>query len=85
MRTLLNVAIPPHYIDKQTISPPEPVPRTFSQNAVLDNLDDLVEVELDGTVIATPGAGTQEAKPALARGVTISGNPGKPGEATPAL
>jgi len=45
--------------------------RTFSQNAVLAHLDDLTEVGLGNTVMATPSAGAEQAKPALGRGVAI--------------
>jgi hypothetical protein len=73
MRTLLNECLPP-CAEEQTLSQPEPAippPRNFSQNAVLDNLDDLTEVGLAETVRATPSAGAEPAKPALARGIAI--------------
>jgi hypothetical protein len=78
MRTLLNESLPPRAPDEQTLSPSESarsVQRTFSQNAVLGNLDNLVEVGLGGTVIATPGAGAEQAQPAPERGMTISETP----------
>ena len=74
MRTLLNECLPPCCADEQVLSQPEPAippPRTFSQPAVLDNLDDLTEVGLGETVKATPSAGAEPAKPALERGISI--------------
>ena len=78
MRTLLNESLPPHVAGERTVSPCEPATsthRTFSQNAVLVNLDNLVEVGLDGTVIAAPGAGAEQGGPALERGMTLSESP----------
>ena len=78
MRTLLNESLPPRTADEPTASPSEPAApalRTFSQNAVLATLDNLVEVGLGGTVIATPGAGAEPANPALERGMTLSETP----------
>jgi hypothetical protein len=76
MRTLLNESLPPRAVDEQTLSfePPTSARRTFSQDAVLGNLDNLVEVGLGGTVIATPGAGADQA-PALECGMTLSETP----------
>ena len=74
MRTLLDESLPPQCIDEPMFSPAEPATpaeRTFSQNAVLVSLDDLAEVGLGVTVIATPSAGAEQAKPALERGVAI--------------
>jgi hypothetical protein len=79
MRTLLNESLPPHCSSEQTFSSPEsvaPKPRTFLQNAVLDSRVDLVEVGLDGTVIATPSAmDAEQAYPALERGRATSAMP----------
>jgi hypothetical protein len=75
MRTLLNESLPPRAADEQILSPSEsatPALRTFSQNAVLSNLDNLVEVGLGGTVIATPSARAEQTQPALERGMTLS-------------
>jgi hypothetical protein len=78
MRTLLNESLPPHAPDEPALSPSEsatPALRTFPQNAVLGNLDNLVEVGLGGAVIATPGARAEQAKRAPERGMTISETP----------
>ena len=75
MRTLLDESIPPYSSEEQTFLSPEPETRArriFSPNPVLTRSDDLVEVGLGGTVKATPGAGAEQAKPALARGVASS-------------
>jgi len=73
MRTLLDEALPPYCSNEETFSAPESkTPRTFSEDAVLAHLDNLVEVGLGGIVMATPGAGAKEAKPALGRGMALS-------------
>jgi hypothetical protein len=73
MRTLLNECLPPHATQEPTFSSPEqtnPAQRIFSENAVLiDNTAALLEVGLDGTVIATPGAQANPADSAPGRGV----------------
>ena len=73
MRTLLNECLPPNLTADPTISLPEQIgqsPRTFSKDAVLTaNTAHLLEVGLDGTVIATPGARADQANSALGRGV----------------
>ena len=64
MRTLLTDSFPPQCMDEQTVShgadaavePTGKMARTFPQSAVLISVDDLVEVGVDGTVIATPSA-----------------------------
>ena len=79
MRTLLDESLPPQCADEQLFSPLEPATpaqRTFLQNPVLVNLDDLTEVGLGETVIATPSAGAEQAKPALERDVFILENAG---------
>jgi hypothetical protein len=84
MRTLLNESLPPICTDEPTFSLPE---RTFPQKAVLTSKDDLVEVGLDGTVIATPGAEAEQAL-ALERGMASSmpgAKPGESSEATPVV
>jgi hypothetical protein len=74
MRTLLNEALPPHFDDAPAFSRPQkiqPSQRTFSENVVLfTNEPNLVEVGVDGTVIATPGAGADPAINAPGRGLT---------------
>jgi hypothetical protein len=73
MRTLLNECLPPLAAGEQMVSPSGSpmLARTFPQNAVLGNLDNLVEVGQGGTVMATPGTGAEQAKPALERGLMI--------------
>ena len=74
MRTLLDESLPPQCTDELIFSRTEPATktlRTFSQNAVLANLDDLTEVGWGVRVIATPSAGAEPAKPALERGMAI--------------
>jgi hypothetical protein len=69
-------------MDEQNFSPgasapaePEKVARTFRLAAVLASGDDLVEVGVDGTVIATPSAvPAKKAGSALDRGVAASKN-----------
>jgi hypothetical protein len=64
MRTLLTDLFPPQYRNQQTVpggaegsaKPAARKARIFPQTAVLLSVDDLVEVGVDGTVIATPGA-----------------------------
>lgn len=73
MRTLLNQSCPPEYTSLQNFSAaaetaPETA-RTFPLAAVLASKDDLVEVGVDGTVIATPGARANQANSAPGRGV----------------
>ena len=65
MRTLLNESFPPNY--EPTFFPPEPA-RIFSPGAVLGKLDNLVEVGVGETVIAT----TSTSPDALDRGVAVS-------------
>ena len=57
-------------MDEPTFFPPEPAARIFSQGAVLGKLDDLVEVGVGETVMATSSASHD----ALERGVTFSKN-----------
>jgi len=46
--------------------------RIFPEVAVLDSLDDFMEVDVDGMVIATPGAlHAEQAMYALERGMTV--------------
>jgi hypothetical protein len=88
MRTLLNESLPPHAAGEPAFSGAEsvtPALRTFSQNPVLDNLDNLVEVGLGGAVIATPGAGAGQAHPAPERGRTLSETPGHAEPVRPAF
>lgn len=63
-------------MEEQTFSPPEPreqVARIFSQSAVLAKGNNLVEVGVAGTVIATPSAShAGPANDALERGVAFS-------------
>ena len=77
MRTLLDESYPPTCMEEQPFSTPEPrepAPRIFSQSAVLANLDNLVEVGVGGTVMATPSASHADpADGALGRGVAFSG------------
>lgn len=73
MRTLLNQSCPPEYTSLQNFSAaaetaPETA-RTFPLAAVLASKDDLVEVGVDGTVIATPGASAEMTGGAPERGV----------------
>ena len=76
MRTLLDESFPPTCIEDQTFSSPEPreqVARIFSQSAVLAKVDNLVEVGVGGTVIATPGASHADlANDAPGRGMAFS-------------
>jgi hypothetical protein len=67
MRTLLNESFPPNCMDEPTFSAAEPA-RIFSHSAVLSKLDDLVEVGVGETVMATSGASHD----ALERGVAFS-------------
>jgi hypothetical protein len=70
MRTLLNESFPPNCMDEPMFFPPEPAARIFSQGAVLGKLDDLVEVVVGETVMATSSASHH----ALERGVAFSKN-----------
>jgi hypothetical protein len=76
MRTLLDASFPPTCMEDQTFSSPEPrqqAARIFSQSVVLAKVDNLVEVGVGGTVIATPGASHADpANDALERGVAFS-------------
>ncbi|HEY2083283.1 MAG TPA: hypothetical protein VGI88_10895 [Verrucomicrobiae bacterium] len=80
MRTLLTDLFPPQSVNEQTFFPrAEPsqsvgnASRTFSPTAVLASVDDLLEVGVDGTAIAAPGAlAAEEAAPALERGVAMT-------------
>jgi hypothetical protein len=80
MRTLLTDIFPPQSVNEQTFSPreepsqsPGDASRTFSPTAVLTSMDDLLEVGVDGTAIATPGAlAAEQAAPALERGVVMT-------------
>jgi hypothetical protein len=60
MRTLLNESLPPHFNEETPFSQPQKIQATrriFSENSVLSTSEpNLVEVGVDGTVIATPGA-----------------------------
>jgi hypothetical protein len=73
MRTLLNESLPPHFNDETPFSQPQkiqPSRRIFSENAVLSPSEpNLMEVGVDGTVMATPGAGADSAPSAPGRGV----------------
>ena len=74
MRTLLNEVLPPHCSCEPALSarePEMPAQRTFLQNPVLTRLDDLVEVGLGGTVMATPGAVAEKANLAPGRGMAF--------------
>jgi hypothetical protein len=76
MRTLLDASIPPTCMEEPTFSPPESgaqTARIFSQSAVLAKMNNLVEVGVGGTVIATPGASQADlANDAPERGVVFS-------------
>jgi hypothetical protein len=81
MRTLLDELLPPQCREEQMFSSPKqekPALRTFSQNAVLDTLDDLREVGLGETVMVAPSAGAEQRRPALGRGLAISETTDKP-------
>ena len=83
MRTLLTDLFPPQSVNEQTFSPrTEPSQsvgnalRIFSPTAVLASVDDLLEVGVDGTAIAAPGAlAADEAAPALERGLALTSSP----------
>jgi hypothetical protein len=89
MRTLLNESLPPHFNNEPAYSPPEtirPSLRTFSENTVLStNEASLMEVGVDGTVIATPDAGADLANTVPERGLTTSGADGGQLKESPAL
>ena len=76
MRTLLNEPCPPESTGQSSFSPaaetaPETA-RTFPLAAVLASKDDLVEVGVDGTIVATPGALlAEEAGDGLERGAVF--------------
>jgi hypothetical protein len=76
MRTLLDASFPPTCMEEATFSPPErqeQAPRIFSQSVVLAKVDNLVEVGVGGTVIATPSASHADpADDALDRGGAFS-------------
>jgi hypothetical protein len=74
MRTLLTDPFPPQFANDHAFSPhAEPSPRTFSEAAVLASVDDLLEVGVDGTATAAPGASAaEETAGTLDRGVAIS-------------
>ena len=75
MRTVLAESRPPGSSDNQTICRPklaEETARTFPRAAVLTTLDDLMEVGVEGIVIATPSAlHAEEANAALERGKAV--------------
>jgi hypothetical protein len=70
MRTLLDEAFPPNCTDEPGFSSPgsaKQLERTFSQNAVLAKVNDLVEVGVGRTVIAAPSVSND----ALGRGMAF--------------
>jgi len=75
---MINEVLPPQFANEHRCSRAEPAPCTFPEPAVLTELDDLAEVGLDGAVMATPSAGAEPAKPALERGMALSGSLERP-------
>ncbi|HWD92065.1 MAG TPA: hypothetical protein VG938_06920 [Verrucomicrobiae bacterium] len=74
MRTLLTDSFPPQFADDRAFSAGAEVSqRTFSEEAVLIRVDDLLEVGADGTATAAPDASAaEETAGTLERGVAIS-------------